>query len=653
MVLKEFKKIFLNKWIIFLLILLCFINVFLNIKITDKDKENIQQEYAVSQEKIDEYGEYIDNVRENAKIISSFELFNEGSDYQTKSAEKIVKAYDNVKNVKPVYGNYVAVGKFTNIGFTDIIIFIVMLQCTMVLINTDVKNGMLILLKSCKRGRVRLVLGKIGALFLADLIVTFSVMFVHGISLYAAYGCSSLTVPLQSVSEFYESFLPITIIQYIVLFFIFKIFAVFTYSLMIFFLAVICRNSGIIYSITGVIILISFITYTRILWDYATALFKIISPITLIDIKAVTCKYYNMNILGNPISIMAVAILCIILYIVILEIASVVMFSNNINIALRLKKKLCLRKNKEKHVKGMLSMEYKKLLITNKGIIILLILILLQSFIVQETDTELSEEQLYYAHYIDDIEGEQSKQTNDYISLEKKRYKTLNADYEKNTELFNAGKIDAMSMAALQEQYDWEMRKYPSFEKVKAHKKYLDSLEKEQNIKGWFVNDIGINYIIHPELIYSENIAWIFMMMAIILLVTSCMGYEEQTGMEHLTDTMTFGKKKLLKKKVMVTTWITTLIFIISNLPYFLLMKYNYKFSGVMAPIKSLEEFEHFALNIPIAVYLILLYITKFIFTLFVMVLVIVIARQCRGYIKKVAISVTLIIVPMLIFTVL
>lgn len=654
MMLKEFKKIISNRWIVFLLILLSFINVFLDVKVTEKDWVRIEQEHISNQEKIDAYSEYIENIRSNADILATFDLFNDGSDYQAKSAGKVVEAYDVVKSVKPVNGNYTAVEKFTTIGFTDIIIFIIMLQCIIVVINTDVKYGMLTLLKSCKKGRVRLVLDKMGAIFLADLLVTFCVFAIHGISLYATYGCDSLNVPLQSVMEFYESSLPITIGQYIILFFVLKVLATFAYSIIIFAIAIVCSNSGIVYSTVGVIMVASFITYTRILWDYAIAPLKIISPITLIDVRAVTCKYYNINMFGNPVNIMSVAIAVIILYIVILGLVSVVLFSKNINVTFRLRKKNTNKKQTRKmHIKGMLAMEYKKVLITNKGIVIILILIILQGFVISEVDTELSDEQKFYAGYMNDIEGPQSKETDKYIDTENKRYKELTKEYENHMEQFMAGEIDQTVMIAIQEQYDWDMYPYPAFEKVKAQRKYLNRLEKEQNIKGWFVNDIGINYLIHPELIYSENIAWIFMMMAIILLVIACMGYEEQTRMDRLTDTMICGTRKLFQKKVVVSLGITTIVFLISNLPYFLLVTGTYEFGGVLAPLKSLQEFEHFALNISVTAYLIALYIFKFIVSLLAMTLVIIISRKCKGYIKKIAFSVTLIIVPMLIFTVL
>ena len=181
----------------------------------------------------------------------------------------------------------------------------------------------------------------------------------------------------------------------------------------------------------------------------------------------------------------------------------------------------------------------------------------------------------------------------------------------------------------------------------------MNGLEKRQNVKGWFTNDIGINYVIHPKSIYSENIAWIFMLIAMIVTIVSCMGYEEQTGMDKLTDTMINGKGKLFKAKLKVSAYISLAIFVISNLPFLFIMLNKFRFSAVMAPLKSIREFEYFPINISILWFLIGLYILKFIIVLITMGFITIISRKCKGYVKKVAICTTVLIVPMIIFTIL
>ena len=659
MAIKELKKILSVGWIIFILVILCLINIFLDINVTNSEKNEIKKEYSLSEKKIDGYETYVENIRENADTIANFDIFDKGNNYQSESGKKIVRAYENVKGVKPVKGNYVAIDKLVSFGFTDIIVFLIMLQCAILLINIDEKCSMLTFLKSCKKGRVNLLLGKAGALLLMSAIVNCFVYLSHGMALVYKYGCSNLNVPIQSLLDFYESSLPITIVGYIVLFLLIKIFAVFAYSLIVFLLAVVFSNNVIVYSLTGLIIGVTILPYIKIKWDYWSAIFKLLSPVTLTNVKEYSCKYYNVNIFGTPFSIFNMAVGVIVLYIVLWIFLSVIFFSKNIHISLNLKKITKLKDknnkngNREKKIKGITFMEVKKLLITNKGIIVILVLVLLQGYLLGEVNTELDEYQKYYASYMDDLEGVQNKNSDAYIDKEKNRFADLKKEYKNNKKRYESGKINVAAFLAYQDEYQWNMAPYGAFKAVLKQRKYLNGLEKRQNVKGWFTNDIGINYVIHPKSIYSENIAWIFMLIAMIVTIVSCMGYEEQTGMDKLTDTMINGKGKLFKAKLKVSAYISLAIFVISNLPFLFIMLNKFRFSAVMAPLKSIREFEYFPINISILWFLIGLYILKFIIVLITMGFITIISRKCKGYVKKVAICTTVLIVPMIIFTIL
>ena len=190
---------------------LYFVNIFLDTRNVESEIKTADRKQEEHIERIQNYDKYIDNISSNASVISGFSLFEDNSNYQSKSAKKIVKAYENVKNVKPQSGNYTVIEKATEIGFSDVIAFIVMLQCVIIIMNIDRKHGMLTLLKSCKQGRTRLALGKIGGLLITTIMVELVTFLIHFLTLVGTFGCGDLTVPIQSVPDFYESALPISI----------------------------------------------------------------------------------------------------------------------------------------------------------------------------------------------------------------------------------------------------------------------------------------------------------------------------------------------------------------------------------------------------------------------------------------------------------
>ena len=151
-------------------------------------------------------------------------------------------------------------------------------------------------------------------------------------------------------------------------------------------IAILCDNSGIIYAVTGITIGLSAVANIKIVWDYAIAFIKIISPVTLINVKSISEKYYNLNVAGTPFNVMSVGILIVIGYILIFTALAIWLFGKKRVFHIEIKRLKRKHNLKPKKPIGMLAMEYKKLLITNKGILLLLVLCLIQGAILSEVN---------------------------------------------------------------------------------------------------------------------------------------------------------------------------------------------------------------------------------------------------------------------------
>ena len=387
------------------------------------------------------------------------------------------------------------------------------------------------------------------------------------------------------------------------------------------------------------------------MWDYRIAFIKILSPVTLINIKSITEKYYNLNLAGNPFNVMSVGILIIIGYIALFTTLSTMFFNRKKVFHIEIKKFKGKQKNRQKKPIGMLAMEYKKLLITNKGILMLLVLCIIQGAILSNVNTTIDGDQKYYSNYMDDIEGPVSESKEEYIQKEKDYFKDVTKKYKRKQTQYLQGKITGSELSIAENQYITKMMPNVAFKKVLKRQKYLKKLNRDRGIKGWYVNDIGINYLIHPNRIYNEKIAWIFMMLIMSVMVVICMAYEEQTGMDRLSDTTMFGGRKLLNKKIIASVTVSLVIFAISNLPFLILVIRSYHFSGVMAPINSLMGYENW-IQIPILIVLMGVYIVKLLIMFIATMVVILISCKLTGMVKKMAVSITILVVPLIIMTI-
>ena len=72
--------------------------------------------------------------------MQSIVLFSKNNKFQLSNAKRTVKAYEAVKNVKPVYGNYKVIEKITEFGLTDIILFVMVVQIALILVSQEIKK---------------------------------------------------------------------------------------------------------------------------------------------------------------------------------------------------------------------------------------------------------------------------------------------------------------------------------------------------------------------------------------------------------------------------------------------------------------------------------------------------------------------------------
>lgn len=89
MAIKELRKILSQKWIIYILLLLCFVNVFLDTRNIDSEIKK-QTKAGTTDRKIQGYNKYIKNISSNANVISGFSLFADNNNYQVKSSKKLL-----------------------------------------------------------------------------------------------------------------------------------------------------------------------------------------------------------------------------------------------------------------------------------------------------------------------------------------------------------------------------------------------------------------------------------------------------------------------------------------------------------------------------------------------------------------------------------
>lgn len=650
MIVKELKKIVFSKIILVLLASLCIVNILYETRTNTETKEQIATEEKVQNERIENYTQFLEKVEEDGINMQSFSLFSENNKFQVENAKKTVKAYKAVKSVKPVYGNYKVIEKVTEFGLTDIILFIMIVQMALVLIGQEMKKGMLELLKSCKNGRINLILNKIAALSIMSAVVMAIVYGIKFVQLYIKFGLDNISVPIQSVRGFYECNLPIEIWQYMILYFLLKWIVISIIGITVIGIISFSKNEMVTYGIIFICTSMSLLISNGVEWNMSTAIFRMLSPATLLNTKSFTAQYININVFQHPFELFKWSIIIIFFYLVTGIIYATFSFITKKRIALPNVRLIRNKRKKGIKTRGILSYEGKKIFAVNKVALFILILVVIQGYFLSNDDTKLDYDDRCYAKYISNVYGVPDEDSQKYLDTEQKRYDEIEAEYAQLTDKFIMGQIDSNAYALAQQEYNALMLPYPAFQEVQQKNDYLKTLKQERNIEGWFTNDLAFQYIFDENILYDKDISFLILFIVAVFCIVPVFTYDKQKEMLKLLDTTYYGRSRLIKNKYISSIVLSIVLWGIEAIPWLIIVLKVYTPDGLQAPAQSLIQLQNFPLHISILGALVIFYICKCIGMILLGLLVVGISAFVDDYIKNVAISLGIIVMPVLLY---
>lgn len=643
MIVREIKKIFSVRIVFILLILLCVINVLL-----DTGSKAEKTEYQ--KERIEGYSAFLEKIETEGTAMQKFSLFSKNNQFQIENAKRTVQAYEKMKGVQPVYGNYDAIGKLLQFGFSDIILFIMMVQMALILINHEVAKGMFELLKSCRNGRTRLLFSKIAAMGFGLIVVIAGVYGSKFVELYLKYGVDNLNVPIQSVPGFYELNMPISIWQYLIIFFLLKWLALWIMGIFAVAICSFTKNDVVTYGIVLTVTGISIIIYLGINWDMSLAIVKLFSPVTLLDTKIYTGTYLNINFLQHPFQITKTALVVMGIYFIAAVVVSVVSF-NRKNGGINLEKinKFTTR-NKETTIKvsGIFRYEQKKVLWINKVLICIIIFAGIQAYIINGYESYVGFYDKCYKNYISKVYGVPDAESDKYIKEEHDRYEKLNKDYQQALMDMAEGKIDESEFSIVQTTYNSQMMSYDAFQAVEEKNEYLKELKNTRGINGWFTYDTGIEYIFDVQDFYDKNVSFLILFLAIILGVVPVFAYDNQVEMTRLLNTTLYGKTKLRRRKYFMAILVSLVCWLIETMPWLAIIWMEYTPTGLMAPIQSISAFDKFPIVIPIIAIVVILYLLRAMGVIILALFIVGISEIFKDYVKIFFVTMAVVAVPVI-----
>lgn len=583
----------------------------------DYKRREMLEQLLEDSEKIANYESYLDELEEELGGENVLSILSDDSTFFVENAEKMRKVYQSLHGIpvsfEPSKGIEMTDTDVTNVIMVFLIVFLSM-QCLI----QEKEDGILPILRCCKKGRGKLLAQKIGCVWSAAFLVSILFTLENLIFGSVAYGVGNLLRPLQSLAGFETSPLKISVFLFLLLMCLVRTFALFLIGMFVMTATVLTYQIAVICLSCFVVGGISYGLFQSISMQSSFVNFHYVNPVALLKALPLFRSEINLNIFGNPINPgLAAACTGIVVCLLLMAVTFFLFVRTREEISFSFSIK---RKKKERTcAKSLAGEEAYKIWRTRKGVFLLLAVLAIQ--IVQNPGyTSESPEEICENGYISQLSGEVTEEKGDWIL---KEWQKVSQEIDQGSQI---------------KQQVLESRIQPLFEKLNTKQK---SGEHAQFIKqSGYRKMFGID----EEKVAQKNT----MLYSVVIVIVCCLyaTMEKTSGMSVLIEATKNGWKRVRREKMkqalifsvvsMVAVWGMDMIWYVKQ----------YGVSEWFCPISWIAEFSSWNRHVTIFLYIVLLWIIRFAGGSLLTLLVLFVSEKSKTSMESLVICMFLFVVP-------
>ena len=592
------------------------------------------------QVKVSGYDNYLEGIKKAEGKLESISIFNnqDESNFSTRNIKKSAQDYSelNSSNVKFIPSKTI-VSTIENIG-TDILLILITFLFIGNLITEEKEKKLFYVTRSTKYGVVHSIFAKIIALFIHCIIFSALLFGINYLFFGIFGGFHDLGIKLQSLAPYMESNFNGSILEYLIISILTKGIVVFGIGTIITAICIISDSMILPYMLGISFLGISWLFYKIIPAVSNLNIIKHLNIFGILKTENLYGSYLNFNFFEYPISritfswIMIVGLLGLGIFLCVkffLKGKSLELKRSTKNFILKFKPHTSLFKH-----------ELYKILITNKGIIIILIFSLLICYNELQRRYSPSLQEQYYQNIMLKLEGKPTEEKTELIKAEKSRFDEAFSKISKIDEQIAKGEINDTTGEAMKVKWYSITAFYPTFEKVLEQDKFV----KENN--GNYIYDTGYLYLfgVMDEGILND---FILLTLSIIFMFCNVMAIEYQNKAVNILQATNKGNKAIIKTKVKATIIIVLLLCILPFVCRFISVSRAFPINGFLLSAKDISIYHNLPSGI-LVIGLILLKIFIQVFSGIIMaMLILTISAWKKNNVQTIFLGLLILCVPL------
>ena len=563
------------------------------------------------------YGVYLTTIQASKEKMLSFSIFNDPDSFSGRNIIKTANEFEALEGVSLNLGVDGAITAFMNFSITDYLLLAVLVLICISFLD-ERKKGLWGVVHSAPNGRLRLALQRVGILLGVSVI---SAVLLYGTNLlmgFSAYGgMDDLGRAAQSVELLGKMPVCCTVGEFLLLYLLFKISATFLVSLLLWLIFTAINNVKYTMIAAAGVLAAEYSLYTFLPVQSGLNVFKYFNIFTYITASDLYTNYLNIDLFGFPIGIRAVSqYACLPLILILATVCITIHCHKRPAAGKDLLGRFVYGVNRVTdwflrrfHLFGM---ELHKTLSIQKGVLILVLFLYLVTGLTFTVNIPVSSiTDAAARQYTAQLAGEITEDTlRQIVDIQAELDATLAAHEEARVQYEN-GEMEYPQYDVFARAAESARIKSDGLAIVRARVEELQVLGTETGIAPWLIEESAYQGTYGADAKPNQNRAALVAMLTITLLLAGSMAYETHSGMDYLLASTLRGRKKLLHRKIGLAAILTTVVWAVA---YGLEV---HAFLGVCdtatftAPVQSLSMLESFPVRCSIGVFLVGLYLFR------------------------------------------
>lgn len=587
------------------------------------------------------YDDYFASVQKNSSQLDGISIFRSSTSEENFGSRNIAKSAADHAGLSsgnicwfPSKGMTMAVESRT----TDLLLLLSVFLFVGQLITEEKGKGLFAVTRSTKRGLWADMGARIVALLIHSSVVC---LLLYGSNLIVAgsmAGIGKLSASLQSLARYMESSFPISLGAFLALGLITKIGAVFLLGLLLAACAVYSSHSFMPQLIGIGFLGLNWILYAFIPSYSHLNLLKHLSCFSLLRTDALFGTYLNLNIMGFPLgrTSCSLVLLAILLSAGIAAVLLLFRYGNRLSMN---------RTSGYFHLpfhphNSLFRHEGYKMLIANRGLLILLAFVILLGWNALGKNYTPSAGEQYYQSMMLSLEGELTEEKEAGIKAEQSRYDEAFAQMERIDQMVADGRISENAGDSMKEPWYSEVAFYPWFQRIQTQ------YERILSDGGVFIYDTGYLYLF-GQMDDDFLINLLLISLCFSFAFANVMAMEDGKGLWGLLSATKLGRKRILVQKWMVCSVVSVGVTLLPWLFRGISISSVYPMGEIWAEIQSIPQYREFPVNLPILWFLMLTVLSQLISTQLICAVVLLLSKWRKNYFQTLFLTLLLLAAPL------